>query len=57
MQQAIRFADAGDIQRAFDLTLLCQCHNLNARAVLEKAGPRAVGKYLEEVGSQAQFKK
>lgn len=47
MSKAMAFAKSGDCERAFNLTLICQCHNGAAQDQLRAAGPRAVCGYLQ----------
>ncbi len=46
MVRAIAAAKAGDCDKAFKLTLICQCEDGTAQEHLKAAGPRAVCGYL-----------
>jgi hypothetical protein len=46
MVRAVAAAKAGDCDKAFKLTLICQCHDGTAQEHLKAAGPRAVCGYL-----------
>lgn len=46
MVRAIQAAKAGDCEKAFKLTVTCQCHDGTAQEHLKAAGPRAVCGYL-----------
>lgn len=46
MTRAVAAAKAGDCERAFKLTLICQCHDGTAQAHLKAAGRQAVCGYL-----------
>jgi hypothetical protein len=46
MVRAVAAAKAGDCDKAFKLTLICQCHDGTAQERLKTAGPRAVCGYL-----------
>jgi hypothetical protein len=50
MRAASELAAKGDCGQAFMLTLLCQCHNPQARYTLETAGPEAICRYLKSTG-------
>jgi hypothetical protein len=46
MVRAVAAAKANDCDKAFKLTLMCQCHDGTAQEHLRAAGPRAVCGYL-----------
>jgi hypothetical protein len=46
MVRAVAAAKADDCDKAFKLTLICQCYDGTAQGHLNAAGPRAVCGYL-----------
>jgi hypothetical protein len=46
MVRAVAAAKADDCDKAFKLTLICQCYDGTAQEHLNAAGPRAVCGYL-----------
>jgi hypothetical protein len=47
MEKAIAAAHANNCNHAFDMALLCQCHNPHARSTIANAGQQAVCDYLK----------